>query len=503
MTASQGRSKLGLHSHGSTSRAEHSSLRRRFTQNQEDCTFTVLALLPTAADNILEALPVESITHELQRQRQARLGQNVASPSELSSNASGEDGRSLSSFQTESFVHASQVTGSSAGSSESPRPQKTKAQLWNELKISSITRSLTLVYTLALLAIFTRIQLNLLGRRSYVLSVVTLASQKSRGPTISLETEEEMEAHCTLGNDFQTNRSFLAFSWWLLHRGWQEVMKRVETAVEEIFGPINPREEISFEKLTELMLDIRKRIEGASEEERRSQKWLSFVLPPPNQEEFVLHESGVLDSPSQSSDAPPGRSHHASESSINEPQPIPISPSPKPNSITTSLRRLLDESSDIIDSPRFTYVLTRLLDTLFSELTDTAIRTQAFRLPDPALAPSLTTATSELQSGEPEAAKVKLANVLAVVTRQAHAIGNGIPNVYVQAMEQVKELESLAVVIFSSDFDLEEITKAQEAAAQSKARNNTEQVQEREHQESDAVGSTWGMFENIWQRVST
>ena len=49
------------------------SLRRRFEQNQTDCTYTVLALLPTAAENVIEALPVEELTKELQKKRAERL----------------------------------------------------------------------------------------------------------------------------------------------------------------------------------------------------------------------------------------------------------------------------------------------------------------------------------------------------------------------------------------------------------------------------------------------
>ena len=120
-------------------------MRRRFQQNQEDCTFTVLALLPTAAENILDALPVENITHELQQQKAERLGRSVGAselaPSERSSgtpSVTEDDGRSLSSFQTESYLHTSQLVGSTSadGENSSPEPRKTKAQLWTELKIS-------------------------------------------------------------------------------------------------------------------------------------------------------------------------------------------------------------------------------------------------------------------------------------------------------------------------------------------------------------------------------
>ena len=133
------------------------SLRRRFEQNQEDCTFTVLAILPTATENILEALPVEQVLEELQKQKAERLARSVG-PSELASSAppsvadtADDDGRS-SSLQTDGFVHASQVvteagTDSSAGpveaspsagasASSEKKSKKTKAQLWNEMKIS-------------------------------------------------------------------------------------------------------------------------------------------------------------------------------------------------------------------------------------------------------------------------------------------------------------------------------------------------------------------------------
>lgn len=128
------------------------SLRRRFEQNQEDCTFTTLALIPALSAHILDDLPVEKITHELQQKKAERLAvKGTASPevasSELSSGPPSvveDDGRSLQSFQSESYVHASQPTadgGSAAASEESsanaqPSAKKTKAQLWAELKIA-------------------------------------------------------------------------------------------------------------------------------------------------------------------------------------------------------------------------------------------------------------------------------------------------------------------------------------------------------------------------------
>lgn len=131
------------------------SLRRRFQQNQEDCTITVLALLPTATENIVEALPVESITHELQQKKSERLRSADtldAAPSELSSgppSVTDDDGKSLASFQSSSYVHTSQMGTSNSGMGDSGLriSSKTKAQLWNELKINC--RYYTLAQTIA------------------------------------------------------------------------------------------------------------------------------------------------------------------------------------------------------------------------------------------------------------------------------------------------------------------------------------------------------------------
>lgn len=143
-------------------------------------------------------------------------------------------------------------------------------RVWTEIDDgTAITRSFTLIYVLSLLTIFTRIQLNLLGRRNYLSSVISLATPPENEAAISLEDHDDDDPTHTLGNDFDTNRRYLAFSWWLLHRGWRQLMNEVRAAVSETFGPLNPREDISLSMLSELTVQIRKRVEGSTEEERR------------------------------------------------------------------------------------------------------------------------------------------------------------------------------------------------------------------------------------------
>ncbi|KAH7393227.1 Peroxin-3 [Cadophora sp. MPI-SDFR-AT-0126] len=416
----------------SSDRIARENLRRRFEQNQEDCTFTVLALLPTATDNIMGELQTERITFELQQQKAAKLARNgEGHPSELGSgppSVTDDDGRSMVSMQSESGIHASQMgipsstpgDGPQDGGQQAQKSKKSKLQLWNDLKISSITRSFTLIYTLALLTLLTRIQLNLLGRRSYLSSVVSLATGGMEQSTISLENNDDDNPDQAYGNDFETNRRYLTFSWWLLHKGWREVMLKVEAAVKDVFSTISPRDDISMQRFSELTLEVRKKVEGATEAERKEGKWLQFLLPPRDQEDFVLKESGMTTESVASNSSP--------------------------------LRRLLDETSDLIDSPPFSHVLTLLLDAGYSTLVDQKIAQQAFKMPAVPEVPDLNgPRITEVFEAKP----VKLPILLAPLTRQAHSIGNGVPNEYLQSMEQVRDLEAFAAVVYSSNWENE------------------------------------------------
>lgn len=126
------------------------SLRRRFEQNQEDCTFTVLALLPTATDNIMGALQTERITFELQQQKAAKLARSSDAASEFGSgppSVTDDDGRSMASTYSESGFHVSQIgiptasavgEGPQDGGQQAQKAKKSKLQLWNDLKISGM-----------------------------------------------------------------------------------------------------------------------------------------------------------------------------------------------------------------------------------------------------------------------------------------------------------------------------------------------------------------------------
>ena len=46
-------------------------------------------------------------------------------------------------------------------------------------------------------------------------------------------------------------------------------MEIVRAAVQEVFGPLDPREDIQIERLSSLFLDVRRKVEGATPQERK------------------------------------------------------------------------------------------------------------------------------------------------------------------------------------------------------------------------------------------
>jgi peroxin-3 len=107
------------------------SLRRRFIQNQQDCMFSVLALYPTMAQQILEELRVEPILTDLQQKRVAP----TAGTNSVQALSTSDDG--------DSAARASMITTITNGVHESAdtvfvTQKKSKTELWNELKVMSI-----------------------------------------------------------------------------------------------------------------------------------------------------------------------------------------------------------------------------------------------------------------------------------------------------------------------------------------------------------------------------
>ena len=249
----------------------------------------------------------------------------------------------------------------------------------------------------------------------------------------------------------------------------------------------------------------------------RTREWLSLILPPRDQEDAVLRDSGMTTLPPVPQQPPTLQD----PTSIHSP---PTSPASAPT-ISSPLRRLLDETSDLIESPMFTHVFTVILDSTFSQLADKKLRSEAYKLPPLTLESLTSEKITEVTDADPAAASVKLPIILAVMVREAHNIGREVPNEYVQAMESVSELEGFAAVVYSSNFEFEAGVGAVNDSDTVRPKRDDDAVAGEtllespsavEAQESirvekgdgildratGVVDAAWGGFESVWGRVT-
>jgi peroxin-3 len=168
--------------------------------------------------------------------------------------------------------------------------------------------------------------------------------------------------------------------------------------------------------------------------------------------------------------------------------------SPSPNT-TTTLRRLIDETSDIIDSPAFTSVLTRLLDAAFSYLIDVKISQLSYKIPP------ISADSARVTEIVGDGVKAKVANSLAVFCRQAHSIGAGANNEYLEKIEGVGELEAFAAVVYSSNFEFESPVVAGDMAVGVKETQVDKGVEELRGLNEEIKKEIEVGFESAWDKA--
>lgn len=182
------------------------------------------------------------------------------------------------------------------------RERQETLALWNELKVVSLSQAVTSVYGIVLLTLQTHIMLNLIGRYSYLASVVSMgerppqdaegmedealeaafdAAERMDSPPAPADRDDDGSgtgAGPGAGIDPHTERLYLTFSWWLLHRGWDRLAQRVRGAVESTFGQLSIMSPLSWHDFDRLLRSVRRKVEYD-------------VLPPLEQEAYAANFS--------------------------------------------------------------------------------------------------------------------------------------------------------------------------------------------------------------------
>ncbi|KAG0291118.1 peroxin [Linnemannia gamsii] len=118
--------------------------------------------------------------------------------------------------------------------------------------------------------------------------------------------------------------------------------------------------------------------------------------------------------------------------------------------VDPTLRNLLDETRDFIDSADFATVLSSTLATTFARFNLALQPTFNPFLLSPPQSSATSAVIAEIEDDEDIDRAVPLVSLLPLVARQVHLIINGVPNEYVESLAMVKELQAFSAIVYSS-----------------------------------------------------
>ncbi|KAH9440499.1 hypothetical protein MJO28_016302 [Puccinia striiformis f. sp. tritici] len=474
-------------------RACTENLRRRFEQNQEDCSFTVLALIPTLGKQVVQAMNVEKLVEVLSQTKSRPAtkpapstaddnhqpsSSNQENITEKAEKINGDsriiDNESMTDVQhnhslDNSITSSSDITNNIPLDNHNPtlnpversqepstskllppqdvadllvRPDGTiiqkRSEIWREMMIISFTRLFTCLYGVTLLTLQTHIQLGLLGRDSYLSSILSTSKAGLLMDDDEEDSDDEDRTDFPGSQldpsyliDSLVERKYLTFSYWYLHHGWVILAARTRSAVVNVLATRSLKDTLSESDLLHIFLLIRKNVELESDG-LTEYNFGPIILPTnPDDELKTLQEGGM---------------------GIKE-----------DFQVSGRLRTLLDETQDYIDCPDFRRVLSesmnRIMDLCLSNILRNASMNPSL-LPSPNLTihPSSSYASSSIDIPpltrfsdiNPGPPNPRIVDIIPIISKESLEILNVIPNQYIDTIGETPELKEFSSIIYTT-----------------------------------------------------
>ncbi|THH26408.1 hypothetical protein EUX98_g7781 [Antrodiella citrinella] len=387
-------------------RLARDNLRRRFEQNSQDISFTIMALLPTLGQHILDGMDVEGVTQELQSYSKSSQRVVDPPPSESSMSSSlelrsdnGHDARSeISSMSmisgpedpssshmassSNSWVDQFPAAPSSGGHSQAPSSSGSDSHHNAGSPPTNKPPDLSD-------------------------SILTSTDSSAMSYEESTKNVEQLSE--------ETERKFLTLSWWILHVGWQDVGERVRRGVEEVFESVSLKTKLSAVELHRLVSDVRRRVEYevTFEGKERRINFMSTLLPPtPETLQHVLTQGGI-----------PSRLAAAPDAAFQE-----LLYETRTHVASANLQRVLEVCLD------------RATETLFDGLEKNVFFDSAVGLDE----------ASSTGLGLVPDSRVRLAGMLPGLGRWCRLALEGLPNELIDGLAAVREVSAFSAIIYSS-----------------------------------------------------
>lgn len=383
------------------------NIKKRYQRNQFDCLTTAANFLPILLEEITSSFNVEIITTKLQHTKNSN-GQQTQQQ-----NNNDNQNEELTEQELEK---------------NKKLEKKSKRELWEELKIMSFTRLISSIYIINLITLFTYVQINLIGRYVYMDSVVTLNQNKNENNESNKNennnTNNNKEESTFVGLPTEIQAKYLAFSYYLIHIGWKDLSEKVKKIVEKEIGPLLLNGKMTYEKLLEIIKRIRLQVELTEDDLKLVEESnldienlnvkLDIIKYIINREE---NDNEILNSVTNSEDAV----------------------------IDEKLKKLLNETRDIIDSDDFSTVLTSCFNDsfegLFSILKPIFIDTKA----------PVHSSVDDSNVVMPTTTKeILVAQILPFITKSIYSVFYGVPNPLLEIIKNNMMQQKFSAIIYSS-----------------------------------------------------
>ncbi|RKP13107.1 Peroxin-3 [Piptocephalis cylindrospora] len=360
-------------------RAIYTDIERRFEQNQQDVAWTVQALLSDMSELLDELSNADRWM--IQLKQTVKTTTPSKDPSEEKGPSTG-DGLSMEEQPT--LV-------------EKPM---TKLELWTAVKTESYVRPIASIYLLILLTLLSHTQINLLGRSFYVASVGVPEDDREQSVQMALAGSQRL--------GWEEERIFLSsLPSHLLHHGARECVAWVREAVKEVMDPVSLRSPCGSTEIQGHVRSIRERIEAGDSFEDFFQRCTGWMIPNGENEASILEEA---------------MGH-----------PIP--------SLSSSLRGILDETYDLLESPNALQVTREALATAF-DIFDQQLQGE--------LAPSLPPKVVEIGDMDSAPTLPRLASLLPRISRTTYKIWDESKNRYIKDLDRLPALRAYSAIVYSS-----------------------------------------------------
>lgn len=384
-------------------------IKLKYEQTQRDCTVTILGFLQELSDSLYFLFPIEDITKQLVSKKKQNL-------------------LLLNDPYTPSSVTT--TTNNNSNNKDAGDPIPTKKELWNELKLKSLTKLLTLIYGITLLTLLVKLQINILARDAYIESALEAAGI-DKNP---LEGENDES------NKYVINESYLSLTWWFLNHGYLKIYEICEDAVKLVFKDVSAKSELSFNEFSSLISKTQELIDKNFINDDNHEFLFNCLLPPSNLEPLIISKRYSSSELNSSLD-------------IEEFLALDIEQQERINKIVNNqeFRILVNETKDYVQGEIISIVQLSIITTLIGKfLNDCAANLFDDNNKD----------TNEQNDNADDfdiqllTKKFKLVKILMVVNKEsANLSESSNRNQYIKELKSVNELEDYAASVYS-EFDI-------------------------------------------------